>query len=138
MGAPDERGFWPILLAAIATGVALTRDRHRSCDALLASMAQPIVMLMIMAWLLAGVLSTLLGASGFVEALIWIARQGGMSGGADPAMLIGAILGGATFGDSITVCTWPFLLPYFLPTILSSNATASGGEPVRRASGGRS
>jgi len=141
MGAPDERGFWPILLAAIAVGIALARDRHRYCEALLAGMAQPIVMLMIMAWLLAGVLSTLLGASGFVEALIWLARSGGVSGGAyvaaafvvcclvatstgtsfgtiiiggpllypagastgaDPAMLIGAILGGATFGDSIS------------------------------------
>lgn len=141
MGAPDERGFWPILLAAIATGIALARDRHRYCDALLAGMAQPIVMLMIMAWLLAGVLSTLLGAAGFVEALIWLARSAGVSGGtyvaaafvvcclvatstgtsfgtiiiggpllypagaatgADPAMLIGAILGGATFGDSIS------------------------------------
>jgi len=141
MGAPDERGFWPILLAAIATGLALARDRHRYCDSLLAGMAQPIVMLMIMAWLLAGVLSTLLGASGFVEALIWLARAAGVSGGtyvaaafvvcclvatstgtsfgtiiiggpllypagaatgADPAMLIGAILGGATFGDSIS------------------------------------
>ena len=141
MGAPDERGFWPILLAAIAVGIALARDRHRYCEALLAGMAQPIVMLMIMAWLLAGVLSTLLGASGFVEALIWLARSVGVSGGAyvaaafvvcclvatstgtsfgtiiiggpllypagaatgaDPAMLIGAILGGATFGDSIS------------------------------------
>lgn len=141
MGAPDERGFWPILLAAIAIGIALARDRNRYCDALLAGMAQPIVMLMIMAWLLAGVLSALLGASGFVEALIWLARSGGVSGagyvaaafvvcglvatstgtsfgtiiiggpllypagaatGADPAMLIGAILGGATFGDSIS------------------------------------
>lgn len=26
----------------------------------------------------------------------------------------------------LTVCTWPFLLPYFLPTILSANATQSG------------
>lgn len=141
MGAPDERGFWPILLAAIATGIGLARDRSRYCDALLAGMAQPIVMLMIMAWLLAGVLSTLLGASGLVEALIWLAHAGGVSGGAyvaaafvvcclvatstgtsfgtiiiggpllypagaaagaDPAMLIGAILGGATFGDSIS------------------------------------
>lgn len=141
MGAPDERGFWPILLAAIATGIALARDRGRYCDALLAGMARPIVMLMIMAWLLAGVLSTLLGASGFVEALIWLARSAGVGGGAyvagsfvvcclvatstgtsfgtiiiggpllypagaatgaDPAMLIGAILGGATFGDSIS------------------------------------
>ena len=104
-------------------------------------MAQPIVMLMIMAWLLAGVLSTLLGASGFVEALVWLARSGGVSGGAyvaaafvvcclvststgtsfgtimiggpllypagaaigaDPAMLDRRILGGATFGDSIS------------------------------------
>ena len=141
MGAPDERGFWPILLAAMATGIALARDRHRYCDTLLAGMAQPIVMLMIMAWLLAGVLSALLGASGFVEALIWLAHSIGLSGGAyvaaafvvcclvatstgtsfgtiiiggpllypagaatgaDPAMLIGAILGGATFGDSIS------------------------------------
>ena len=141
MGAPDERGFWAILLAAIATGIALARDRHRYCDTLLAGMAQPIVMLMIMAWLLAGVLSALLGASGFVEALIWLAHAIGVSGsmyvaaafvvcclvatstgtsfgtiiiagpllypagaatGADPAMLIGAILGGATFGDSIS------------------------------------
>lgn len=141
MGAPDERGFWPILLTAIAAGIALARDRHRYCEAMLAGMAQPIVMLMIMAWLLAGVLSTLLSASGFVESLIWLSRAGGISGGvyvaaafvvcclvatstgtsfgtiiiggpllypagaaagADPAMLIGAILGGATFGDSIS------------------------------------
>ncbi len=26
----------------------------------------------------------------------------------------------------LAVCTWPFLLPYFLPTILMSAATASG------------
>ena len=26
----------------------------------------------------------------------------------------------------MTVCTWPFILPYFLPTILASSATASG------------
>jgi Na+/H+ antiporter NhaC len=26
----------------------------------------------------------------------------------------------------MSVCTWPFLLPYFLPTILMSGATASG------------
>ncbi len=140
-GAPDERGFWPILLAAIAAGMALARDRHRYCDAMLAGMAQPIVMLMIMAWLLAGVLSTLLAAGGLVEALIWLAHSVGVRGGvyvaasfavcglvatstgtsfgtiiiggpllypagaatgADPVMLIGAILGGATFGDSIS------------------------------------
>ncbi|MFO0095557.1 MAG: hypothetical protein ACK54K_14765, partial [Gemmatimonadaceae bacterium] len=27
LGAPDEKGFWPILLAALITGLLLTRDR---------------------------------------------------------------------------------------------------------------
>ena len=140
-GAPDERGFWPILVAALAVGLLVTRDRRRFIDVLLAGMARPLVMLMVMAWSLAGILSALLGASGFIQALVWIARSLGLAGGgyvaaafvtcavvatstgtslgtilicgpllypagaavgADPAMLIGAILAGATFGDSIS------------------------------------
>jgi Na+/H+ antiporter NhaC len=31
----------------------------------------------------------------------------------------------------ITVCTYPFLLPYFIPTILASSATASAGAMPR-------
>ena len=27
----------------------------------------------------------------------------------------------------LTACTWPFLLPYFIPTILAASATAAGG-----------
>jgi Na+/H+ antiporter NhaC len=140
-GAPDERGFWPILVAALACGLALARDRHAYSEALVAGMAQPLVLLMITAWLLAGVLSTLVGASGFVDALVWSASRLGLTGGlyvaasllvcalvststgtsfgtilicgpllypagaaagADPAVLLGAILGGATFGDNIS------------------------------------
>ncbi|MFP5379231.1 MAG: Na+/H+ antiporter NhaC family protein, partial [Vicinamibacteria bacterium] len=140
-GAPDERGFWPILVAALAAGLALARDRREYSEALLAGMAQPLVLLMVMAWLLAGILSATLSASGFVDALVWTAGQVGLTGGAyvatafvvcaliatstgtsfgtliiagpllypagaaagaDAAMLIGAILGGATFGDSIS------------------------------------
>ncbi len=140
-GAPDERGFWPILLAAIAVGLLLARDRHQYSETLLAGMSQPLVLLMVMAWLLAGVLGTLMGAAGFVQALVWITGQLGLSGGAyvaaafvacaavatstgtsfgtilicgpllypagagagaDPRVLAGAILAGATFGDSIS------------------------------------
>lgn len=140
-GAPDERGFWPILLAAIALGLVLARDRGRYADTLLAGMSQPVVMLMVLAWLLSGVLSTLLAAAGFVQALVWITAQLGLTGGAyvtaaflacavvststgtsfgtilicgpllypaahgvgaDPLVLAGAILAGATFGDSIS------------------------------------
>lgn len=140
-GAPDEHGFWPILLGALIVGLLLARDRTAYCDAMIDGMSQPIVMLMIMAWLLAGVIGTLMNASGFVDALVWVARQLHLTGGgyvvaaflacclvststgtsfgtilicgpllypaggavaADLAMLAGAILAGATFGDSIS------------------------------------
>ena len=140
-GAPDEKGFWPILLAALATGLLLARDRHAYADAALGGMSQRIVALMIMAWLLAGVLGALMNASGFVDSLVWLASRLGLSGrwfvaaafvicsavststgtsfgtillagpllypaggvlDAAPAALIGAIIGGATFGDNIS------------------------------------
>ena len=104
-------------------------------------MSQPIVMIMIMAWMLAGVLGTIMQSTGFVEALVWLAQKTGVSGagytasafliccavttstgtsfgtilicgpllypaggalGADPAMLMGAVLAGATFGDNVS------------------------------------
>jgi len=140
-GAPDERGFWPMLLAALAVALLLSRDREGAAEAMLAGMSRPIVMVMVMAWLVAGVLGALLAASGLVEGLIGLAQVVGVRGGgfvvaaflaaalvatatgtslgtllvvgpilypaggglgADPAFLIGAILAGATFGDSIS------------------------------------
>ena len=140
-GAPDERGFWPILLAALALGLLLARDRQRYAETMLAGMAQPLVMVMVMAWLLSGVLSTVLSAAGFVQALVWLTTALELSRGAyvaaafmacalvststgtsfgtilicgpllypaaaavsaDPTVLAGAILAGATFGDSIS------------------------------------
>ncbi len=140
-GAPDERGFWPILLAALTVSMLLARDRQSWAGVVLRGMSQPIVMLMIMAWMLAGVLASFMNASGFVESLVWGARTIGLQGGgyvaaaflicslvstatgtslgtiilcapllypgavalgADPLILMGAILGGATFGDNIS------------------------------------
>ena len=140
-GAPDERGFWPVLLGALIAGLLLAKDRARYAEAMLDGMSQRIVMIMLCAWLFAGVLGTLLAASGFVSALAWVARSLSLSGGgyvaaaflacalvstatgtsfgtilvagpllypaggaadADPAVLMGAILAGATFGDSIS------------------------------------
>ncbi len=140
-GAPDERGFWPVLLAALTLGLLLARDRGEYSNVIVEGMSQPIVMIMVMAWILAGVLGVLMNASGFIEALVWLAGQMGVAGpgyvaaaflicavvstatgtslgtillcspllypaggllGADPVILIGAILGGATFGDNIS------------------------------------
>jgi len=140
-GAPDERGFWPVLLAALALGLLLARDRRAYAEAAIAGAARPIVLLMIFAWLLAGVMAELMSASGFIETLVETASAAGVSGGAfvaaafliccavstatgtslgtillcapllypaagdlaaNPKMLIGAILAGATFGDNIS------------------------------------
>jgi Na+/H+ antiporter NhaC len=140
-GAPDESGFWPILLAALALGLLLSRDKEAYADAVITGMSRRLVMIMVMAWLLAGVLGALLRDSGMVDALVWSAHATGVSGGgyvvaaffiaaffatstgtslgtllvctpllyppgpavgADPAFLMGAILGGATFGDNVS------------------------------------
>ena len=140
-GAPDERGFWPILLAALALAMLLAEDRNAWAEAVVRGMSRPILLLMILAWLLAGVLASLMNASGFVESLVWLGRQAGLGGGGyavgaflvcslvstatgtslgtiilcapllypaaaqlgtDPVILMGAILGGATFGDNIS------------------------------------
>ena len=140
-GAPDERGFWPVLTAALAVAMLLARDRSKWADTIVHGMSRPIVLLMILAWLLAGVLASLINASGFVGALVWGAQELGVQGGGfavasflicclvstatgtslgtlilcapllypaaaglatDPVILMGAVIGGATFGDNIS------------------------------------
>jgi Na+/H+ antiporter NhaC len=139
--APDERGFWPILLLALFVGLFLCRDRNRFADEAVSGMSRPLVAIMILAWLLSGVLGKLLQETGFVEALIQTSQAIGLHGrgyvvasflvccivstatgtsfgtilvcgpilypaggalGASPPILMGAILGGATFGDNIS------------------------------------
>jgi len=139
-GAPDERGFWPLLVLALMAGLALAREKRAFCEAVVAGMARPIVMIMILAWILASSLGILMQDTGLVEGLTWLAGRMGLGGagfaagvflvcalvsvatgssfgtilicgpilfpagglaGAPSAVLAGAILGGATFGDSI-------------------------------------
>jgi Na+/H+ antiporter NhaC len=140
-GAPDERGFWPILVAALGVGLLLARDGERYADVVFRGMSRPVVMVMVMAWLLAGMFGAVLKASGLVEGLVWVAEAldlggasflvatfsicclvstatgtslgtlilavpllypAGVTLGAAPAVLMGTILGGATFGDNLS------------------------------------
>jgi Na+/H+ antiporter NhaC len=141
LGAPDERGFWPILLGALTVGMLLAEDRTAWSEAVLRGMSEPVVALMILAWLFAGCLGALLAGSGLVQALVWLAQTAGLGGtafvasafliacalstatgtslgtllvcgpllypagagiAADPVLLMGAILAGSTFGDSLS------------------------------------
>jgi Na+/H+ antiporter NhaC len=75
MGAPDERGFWPILILALCVGLMLAKDKEAFSESVLSGMSDPVVMIMIMAWMLASTIGVLMGLTGFVEALTWGANQ---------------------------------------------------------------
>ena len=81
-GAPDERGFWPILLAALTLGMLLAKDRVHFSEVVIHGMSRPLVIIMILAWLLAGVLGMVMQQTGFVEAMTWLAAEAGVEGGA--------------------------------------------------------
>ncbi|MEM8510301.1 MAG: Na+/H+ antiporter NhaC family protein [Bacteroidota bacterium] len=71
-GAPDERGFWPVLILALALGLLLCKDRTAFSEIVISGMSQKIVMIMITAWILASIIGVLMTVTGFVEALIWL------------------------------------------------------------------
>ena len=113
-GAPDERGLWPILLGALGVGLLLARSASAYSAAALRGMSRPIVMLMVAAWLLAGVFSVVLRESGLVHALVWAGGELGVRGGGFVLMafLIAVLFSTAT-GTSlgtILICA-PLLYP---------------------------
>lgn len=113
-GAPDETGFGPVLLASIGIGLLFAREPARYAEAVIVGMSHRVVMLLILAWLLAGVLGALLRASGLVESLVWAAGAAGVSGGGyvAAAFLICAVFSTAT-GTSLgtlLICA-PLLYP---------------------------
>lgn len=79
-GAPDERGFWPVLILALGLGLILCKDRTAFSEAVITGMSQKIVMIMITAWILASIIGVLMTLTGFVEALIWLSDQVNLSG----------------------------------------------------------
>lgn len=79
-GAPDEKGFWPVLILAIGVGLILAKDKTAFSEVVISGMSQKIVMIMIMAWILASIIGILMTLTGFVEALIWISDQLSLNG----------------------------------------------------------
>jgi len=79
-GAPDERGFWPVLILGLALGLILCKDRTAFSETVISGMSQKIVMIMITAWILASIIGILMTLTGFVEALIWLSNQVQLTG----------------------------------------------------------
>lgn len=74
-GAPDERGFWPILILALSAGLILSKNKTEFSETVIEGMSQKIVMIMITAWILASIIGVLMSITGFVEALTWVSSQ---------------------------------------------------------------
>ncbi len=74
-GAPDEKGFWPVLILALAVGLALAKDRKAYSETVVDGMSNRIVMVMIIAWILASTIGILMQITGLVDALIWVSAQ---------------------------------------------------------------
>jgi Na+/H+ antiporter NhaC len=113
-GAPDERGFWPILILSLCVGLLLAKDRKNFCVSVIEGMSQPIVMIMITAWMLASIIGVLMSETGFVEALTWTAGQlhlGGMAFVIASFLIccIVSVSTGSSFG-TILICA-PLLFP---------------------------
>jgi len=123
-GAPDERGLWTVLLLALGLALLLSRDRGRCAEVMIEGMSQPLVLLMIMAWLLAGVFGALLSASGLVQALAGTAHAVGLQGGmfCAAAFLVACLFSTAT-GTSLgtIILCFPLLYPA---------GAGSGASPV--------
>lgn len=88
-GAPDERGFWPVLILALGLGLLLAKDRKTYSEAVISGMSQEIVMIMITAWMLASIIGILMTLTGFVEALTWISAQLNLGG---PGFVVASFL----------------------------------------------
>ena len=114
-GAPDERGFWPVLIFALGLGLLLCKDRTAFSEVVISGMSEKIVMIMIMAWILASIIGILMTLTGFVDALIWLASllHLGGTGFIITTFIICCIVSlstGSSFA-TILICT-----PLFYPT----------------------
>ena len=114
-GAPDERGFWPILILALGLGLVLCKDRKAFSEAVISGMSERIVMIMITAWILASIIGVLMTITGFVDALIWLSSLMQLNGSGFIIVTfaiccIVSLSTGSSFA-TILICT-----PLFYPT----------------------
>jgi len=113
-GAPDERGFWPVLILALSVSLLLAKDKTAFSKAVIQGMSEPIVMIMIAAWTLASSIGVLMTQTGFVEALTWVASELHLSGssfviGTFVICCIVSLSTGSSFA-TILICS-PILYP---------------------------
>lgn len=113
-GVAIPMAFWVPSLAALLVALILAKDATQCADYFIKGITNEMVMIMIMAWFLAGIVAELLKQTGLVEGLIWLSTSIGLSGRFFPLItfLIGCLLSTATGTALGTVITLtPILYP---------------------------
>jgi len=78
-GAPNETGYWPIVLFSILIGLFLSKDKNQFATSFLSGISNNVVSIMLIAWLLAGATGSLIKDSGALDVLIHIVINLNMS-----------------------------------------------------------
>ena len=113
-GWVHTRTLWFPCLGAMLVAIVLAKKPAAVSEAILGGMAQRMVAIMAMAWILASIMGRLLRATGLVDSLVWLGVNLGIGGGLLPlaTFIIAALFSTATgtSGGSIAAIG-PLMLP---------------------------
>lgn len=118
-----ERGgtkpFWACAWIALAAGLFLARDKAEYCRAAMRGIGDQTGIVIVAAWLFAGVFGKLMAAGGLVDGLLWLGMTTGAQGGVFTlCVFLAAMLFALGTGTSTGTCIalTPVLYPagYFL------------------------
>jgi Na+/H+ antiporter NhaC len=121
------RAFWACGWIAIAVGIFIAREPSEYCKAIMRGISDKTGVVVITAWLFAGVFGTIMRAGGLVDGLLWMGMSTGVTGAAFVLLaFFTAMLFATGTGTSAGTCLAlaPVLYPagYFLgadPTMMA-------------------
>lgn len=132
-GRGGTKPFWACAWLALAVGLFFARDKAEYCKAAMRGIGDKTGIVIVTAWLFAGVFGKLMAAGGLVNGLLWLGMTTGAQGAIFTLLVfLAAMLFALGTGTSTGTCIalTPVLYPagYFLPCSawLSCPARPSG------------
>ncbi|MBT9779439.1 hypothetical protein GPL15_23455 [Clostridium sp. MCC353] len=130
-GAPTETGMALFALIGLLAGVFFAKDRWEYSEEIFVGMADPIAVVPVLCWLIAGFFGAVLKSSGLVGGLVWAASKVDLSGGAFciVAFIVCAIYASAT-GTSMGTIIPCMAVIYPAGVIIGANPAVLAGAIV--------
>ena len=133
-----ERGgtkpFWACAWIALCVGIFFAKNKEEYCKAAMRGIGDRTGIVIVTAWLLAGVFGKLMAAGGLVQGLLWMGMTTGAQGGVFVVLVfLAAMLFALGTGTSTGTCI--ALSPVLYPGGLfprGGPGHARAGDPVRR------